>query len=158
MRRANTGFRYMHRTDWGWLAAKTVTGVILPLTLFLNMPISVRNGTVSGYVVVALLGLMLLGGLLSITGILLRGTQVRPLIVGYAIEMGGILALILSLAILAAVYGISAVNEGSSITAPVLCLAIAAPFVARGLDVMFYHLAPKKGVDPNAQTAPKGGD
>lgn len=133
----------MERTDWGWVFAKATTGLMLPIVLFIWVPQSVREGRPNSGVLMALIGLMLLGGVMSIVGIILRGTRVRPMIVGYAIEMAGIVSLVLGPLILGTIYGTQAAINGGSPIGALLCLCLASPFVARGMDIMYIHLAPK---------------
>lgn len=137
----------MTRTDWGWVVAKTVTGLVLPAALFTWTPLAVKEGRLSQGVLAAVLAFMILGGLLSIIGIVLRGTRVRPLLVGYAIEIAGIVSLILGPLILAGIYTTNAVITGNNPTGAVFCLCLAAPFVARGMDIMYTHLRPKSEND-----------
>ena len=153
MNRVLMGLQHMHKTDWGWLVAKIVSGVLLPIAL-------IESGdrtSVAFPVIMSLLSLMLLGGLLSVLGILLRGTRHKPLIVGYAIEVGGLTALILGPVILAFVYAIPAFTHGRFSTGALLCIAIAAPFGARLIDILYDHLVPKKEADPIEQP-PSGED
>lgn len=144
MGRGHTGFRFMRKSDWGWLVAKLVSGVLLPITLIIGM--DPKTGTtVRGILILSLLCLMVFGGLLCMVGIVLRGTRHRPLIVGYAMEVGGLTALVLGPVLLSFVYGVNSVMNGTVPTGSLLSLAIAAPYAARYIDIVSGHLAPKSG-------------
>lgn len=143
MGRHHTGFRYMRSHDWGWFVATFISGVVLPITLIANTN-PAQAGTMRGILIISLLCMMAFGGTLSVIGIYLRGTRHRPLIVGYAMEVGGVIALILAPALLSIVYGVNTVISGTTPTGSMLSLAIAAPYTARLLDIVFGHLAPRK--------------
>lgn len=148
----HTGFRFMRKSDWGWLAAKLVSGVLLPVALVLDMA-PARFTTMRGILILSLLCLMVFGGLVCMVGITLRGTLHRPLIVGYALEVGGLTALVLGPVMLSVIYGINSFERGSPPTGSLLCLAIAAPYVARYIDIVSVHLAPRTG-EAAVDTAP----
>ena len=139
---------HMGRQDIGWLAAKTVTGVIFPVSLFVWAPASVREGTISGLVIYSLLGMMLFGGVLSIAGILVRVLCIKPPIIGYALEIGGIIALISGPLLLGAVYLAHAMRVGIPPTGVIFCMALGFPFIARMMDILATKLAPKAKASP----------
>lgn len=148
MRRFLHGLRYMGAQDYGWLTAKLVAGVIMPLSLLEAISRSkveaINQGTVSVLVMTAIMLLMLGGGLLSIVGILLRGTQYRPLIVGYAFELGGLVLLMISPVLLAVPLFITAITKGGPFSGTGLCLALATLFIARYIDLLINQLASRK--------------
>lgn len=140
------GLRYLVANDWAWVFAKITSGILLPLALLENMPNSsaVSSGTISAMVYTSLMCLMIFGGSLSIIGILARSTRVRPLIVGYAIEMGGLIPLALSPLMLAVIYMGNSIQTGGGLSGFALCLSLSALFVARFTDIYIHHLASKK--------------
>lgn len=153
MRQRHTGFRFIRRNDWGWIIANFASGILLPVALIVAMD-PIAPGNVRGILILSLLCLMVFGGLLGILGIILRGTRHRPIIVGYAIEVGGLTALVLGPVLLSIVYGMNAYATGSVPTGSLLCLAISAPYAARYIDIVFAHLIPKNGRDTARKAAP----
>lgn len=143
------GLRFVTFADWTWLAAKTIAAGIMPIAVIVSAhdSQSVRTRTVSLFVLDLLMYLMISGGLLSIFGILLRGTRVRPLIVGYAFELGGLVPLVLGPLLLAIIYTVSAIATGGSMVGPMLCLGLSALFFARATDILTQHLMPKRDND-----------
>lgn len=140
------GFRYLMANDWGWVAAKVVGGIMMPLVVLdsISQSTAVRSGTISAFILTTLMYVMLAGGVLSFAGITARATRVRPLIVGYAIEIGGLVCLISSPMLLAIIYFATAIANGTGWTGPILCLSLAALFAARAIDIYVHHIMPKK--------------
>jgi hypothetical protein len=140
------GLRYLVVNDWAWIFAKLSAGILMPLSIIdaLGQTAAVRNGTVNATVLSALMYMMLFGGLLSISGILARGTRLRPLIVGYAIEIAGIIPLMVGPLLLSAIYLVSSINSGGTMTGFTLCLSLSALFIARFTDIYVHHLSSKK--------------
>lgn len=140
------GLRYLVANDWAWVFAKLTSGIFLPLSLLENITNSsaIQAGTISQMVYTSLMCLMIFGGSLSIIGIMARSTRVKPLIVGYAIEMGGLIPLALSPLMLAIIYLGSSIQSGGGLSGFALCLSLSALFVARFADIYIHHLASKK--------------
>ena len=140
------GLRYLVANDWAWVFAKITSGLLLPLALLENMSgsPSIRNGTVSEVVFTSLTCLMIFGGALSIIGIFARSTRVKPLIVGYAIEMGGLIPLAIAPLFLSIIFLASSIQTGGGLSGFALCLSLSALFVARFTDIYIHHLASKK--------------
>lgn len=140
------GLRYLVANDWAWVFAKVTSGILLPIALLenINDSASVQSGTISTMVYTALMCLMIFGGSLSIIGIMARSTRIKPLIVGYAIEMGGLIPLALSPLMLSIILLGSSIKTGGGISGFALCLSLSALFVARFTDIYVHHLASKK--------------
>lgn len=140
------GLRYLVANDWAWVFAKLTSGIFLPLSLLENLANSpsVRNGTIGPIVYTSLMCLMIFGGSLSIIGIMARSTRVKPLIVGYAIEMGGLIPLALSPLMLSIIFLANSINTGGGLSGFALCLSLTALFVARFADIYIHHLTSKK--------------
>jgi hypothetical protein len=146
MRTFMHGLRYLVANDWAWVFAKITSGIFLPISILETMgnSASVRNGTVSEMVYTSLMCLMIFGGSLSLIGIFARSTRVKPLIVGYAIEMGGLIPLALGPLFLSIILLMSSIRSGGGITGFALCISLTALFVARFTDIYIHHLTSKK--------------
>lgn len=146
MRTFMRGLRYLVANDWAWVFAKITSGIFLPIALLENMnnSSSVQSGTISQMVYTSLMCLMIFGGSLSLIGIFARSTRIRPLIVGYAIEMGGLIPLAISPLFLSVIYLTSSIKTGGGLSGFALCLSLAALFAARFTDIYIHHLTSKK--------------
>jgi hypothetical protein len=146
MRTLLLGFRYLVANDWAWVFAKITSGIFLPLALLENISSSssIQNGVISEMVYTSLMCLMIFGGSLSIIGILARATRVRPLIVGYAIEMGGLIPLAIAPLFLSIIFLAGSIKSGGGLSGFALCLSLAALFAARFTDIYTHHLSSKK--------------
>lgn len=148
MRRFLLGLRLIDPRDWGWIHFKFAIGLLVPWLAFVSAPAPVSNRNLDGGLVRILLLLMLTGAALSILGMLLRGTQVQPLIVGYSIEIVGLIFLFTGPFMLSIGYTYNSWTNGTTFTAAGLCYAIAAALLARFIDVYFHTLEGKKPGDP----------
>ena len=92
--------------------------------------------------------LIFIGAIMSIIGMLLRGTQTQPMIVGYSIEIVGLIFLFTGPFLLCVGYTYNSAVNGTTFTGAGLCYAIAAALVARFIDVYFHTLEGKKPGDP----------
>jgi len=146
MRTFVRGLRHLVANDWAWVFAKITSGILLPIALLENLPDSpsVQNGTISQMVYTSLMCLMIFGGSLSIIGIFARSTRLRPLIVGYAIEMGGLIPLAIAPLFLSIIFLVSSIRSGGGLSGFALCISLTALFVARFTDIYIHHLASKK--------------
>ena len=135
------GLRYVQKVDWAWIHAKMSIGILCPLMAFLNPPAATRNGMVNPAVMNLILLMLAAGGIISIIGLLVRGTRIRPLIVGYAIEMAGLIPLIAGPLFLAIIYLSTAIGGGvSSLVGFAFCYTLASILFARYIDTLLHHL------------------
>ena len=88
-----TGIRYLTARDWAWAHFKVFIGVLLPIMALIQPPSVARTRELNPSLIHVLLIMMLFGGLLCIIAVFLRGTKVQPLIVGYTLELGGLIFL-----------------------------------------------------------------
>lgn len=146
MRTFMHGLRYLVANDWAWVFAKITSGIFLPIALLENIANSpsIQSGTISEMVYTSLMCLMIFGGSLSLIGIFARSTRIKPLIVGYAIEMGGLIPLAISPLFLSIIFLLSSVKTGGGLSGFALCLSLAALFAARFTDIYIHHLTSKK--------------
>lgn len=147
------GLRYLKKNDWAWLHFTLSIGVLCPVITLLNPPQAVRTGLVAGTVMNLVIGMLLLGGLVSAIGLLIRTTKVRPLIVGYAIEMAGLIPLMAGPGLLAVVYLVSAFTARGpgSLVGFAFCYSLVAALFARYVDTLLHHLASKKDTEKRGQ-------
>lgn len=139
------GLKYVQKNDWAWMHFKAAIGILLPLMCWINPPVATRTGLVGTPVMHAILIMLLVGGLISIVGMLARATRVRPLIVGYAIEMCGLIPLIAGPTLMAVIYAVSAYTGGaSSLVGFAFCYALSAALFARYVDTHLHHLTSRK--------------
>jgi hypothetical protein len=98
--------------------------------------------------------MLLVGGLISIVGMLARGTRIKPLIVGYAIEMCGLIPLIAGPTLLAVIYAVSSATGGAaSLIGFSFCYALSAALFARYVDTHLHHLTQRKSAGGEARRA-----
>jgi hypothetical protein len=149
------GLKYIQRNDWAWIHFKVSIGILCPLMAWLNPPAVTRTGLVSAWVMNMILIMLLVGGLLSIVGLLLRGTRIRPLIVGYAFEMAGLIPLIAGPSLLALTYVVSSMTGAgpSSLVGFAFCYSLAAALIARYVDTLLHHLIAKKKAKADGEGA-----
>lgn len=140
------GLRYMTFGDWAWLVAKLMTGILAPLTVFVSVPMAVSTGLLQMGTFYSVMALMALGGLLCATGLLLRGTRLRPMIVGYAFELAGLIPLMSAPFMLAAIYLMIAMASGKTATllGASFCFALTSLIFARFADILSLRLATKE--------------
>lgn len=146
LRKMKHGLKFVSKQDWAWIHFKTAIGILCPTLAWINPPQAVSSGLVTGWVMNMILVMLLFGGLISITGLLLRGTRVRPLIVGYAFEMCGLIPLIAGPILLCFIYAVSAVlgaTGPSSWVGFAFCYSLTAALFARYVDTLINHLAYK---------------
>jgi hypothetical protein len=148
MRRFILGLKLVDPRDWGWIHFKAAIGILVPVLIFLSPPAPVTAQRLDGNLVRVLVILIFVGSILSIIGMLLRGTQTQPMIVGYSIEIVGLIFLFTGPFLLCIGYTYNSWAQGTTYTAAGLCYAIAAALVARFIDVYFHTLEGKKPGDP----------
>lgn len=148
MKKFLLGLKLIDPRDWGWIHFKFAIALLLPIVAFISAPTPVTSRSLDGNLVKVLLWLMVIGGALSIIGMLLRGTQVQPLIVGYSVEIVGLIFLFTGPLLLAIGYTYNATVNGSTYTGAALCYSIAAALAARFIDVYFHTLESKQPGDP----------
>lgn len=142
------GLPFLDARDWGWAHFKAIIGGLLPIMALVQPPSTVRTGNLDGTLVIILLSMMLVGGIFCVTGVFLRGTRVQPLIVGYSLELGGLIFLGSGVLLLTIGYFYNSLVEGSTMLGAVFCYAIFAGLLARFIDVYFHTLEGKKPGDP----------
>jgi phosphotransferase system glucose/maltose/N-acetylglucosamine-specific IIC component len=148
MHRFIQGLKLVDPRDWGWIHFKAAIGILVPLLIFLSPPSSVASQRLAPGLVRVLVLLIFVGAILSIIGMLLRGTQTQPMIVGYSIEIVGLIFLFTGPFLLCIGYTYNAWQQGTTYTGAGLCYAIAAALLARFIDVYFHTLEGKKPGDP----------
>lgn len=140
------GLKYIEKDDWAWIHAKIAIGVLCPLMAFLNPPAATREGIVHVQVLNLVLIMLVVGGIISIVGLVVRGTRIKPRIVGYAIEMAGLIPLIAGPFFLSLIYLVTGVSGGtSSLVGFAFCYTLAAILFARYVDTLLHHLTSSKG-------------
>lgn len=146
MHRFIKGLRYMTRSDWFWLHAKLALSVMCPIMTFINPPMAVSRGLVGPAVMNLVIFMILSGGLVSSLGILLRGTRSRPMLVGYAFEIAGLVPLICGPFLIAGVYLVVASNQDTPTTLIgfAFTYSLGALLLARLVDIQQHHLASKR--------------
>lgn len=142
------GLPFLDARDWGWAHFKVFIGGVTPIMALIQPPASVTSGNLDGTLVVILLSMVIVGGVLSVVGVLLRGTRVQPLIVGYTLELGGLIFLGGGFLLLTIGYFYNAVLTGSTILGALFCYSIFAALLARFIDVYFHTLESKSPGDP----------
>lgn len=142
------GIKYLDARDWGWAHFKVFIGGVLPIMAILNPPVTVTSGNLDYRLVFTLLIMMSVGGLFSVVGVFLRGTKVQPLIVGYTLELGGLIFLGSGMLLLTTGYFYNSVVSGTSLLGGVFCYSLFAALLARFIDVYFHTLESKKPGDP----------
>lgn len=146
MHRFVRGLRYMTRSDWAWLHAKLSLAFLCSFMTIYNPPSAVRHGLVSQNVILLVVLMMLMGGIISVIGILLRGTRIRPMIIGYAFELAGLIPLIAGPLLISGVYLWAAIE--ADVTSTLLGFAftysLAALLFARFIDIQQHHLSSKR--------------
>lgn len=140
------GLKYIQKNDWAWMHFKFAIGILCPVMAWINPPAVTRTGLVSAWAMNLILLMLFVGGLISIVGLLLRGTRVRPLIVGYAFEMAGLIPLIAGPSLLALTYLASSFSRAgpSALVGFAFCYSLAAALLARYVDTLLHHLVAKK--------------
>lgn len=135
------GLKYVQKNDWAWIHAKIAIGILCPLMAFMNPPAATRTGIVHVQVLNLVLMMLVFGGLISIVGLLLRGTRIKPRIVGYAIEMAGLIPLIAGPFFLSLIYLSTGLSGGpSALVGFAFTYTLAAILFARYVDTLMHHL------------------
>jgi uncharacterized membrane protein len=127
---------------------KFAIGLLVPYLVLFSTNGALSGRTLDAALIRTLLIIMCLGSVLSIIGVLLRGTRVQPLIVGYSIEICGLIFLFTGPFLLSVGYTYAAMQVGSSLVSAGLCYAISAALLARFIDVYFHTLESKQPGDP----------
>lgn len=148
MRRFILGLKLVDPRDWGWIHFKAAIGILVPAMIWFGPPAPVTAQRLDGGLVRVLVLLIFVGAILSIMGMLLRGTQVQPMIVGYSVEIVGLIFLFTGPFLLCIGYTYNSWIQGSSFAGASFCYALAAALVARFIDVYFHTLEGKKPGDP----------
>lgn len=142
------GLRFLDGRDWGWIHFKIAIGILVPLLAFISAPAPVTMRTLDAGIVRILISVMAAGAILCILGILLRATRVQPLIVGYSVEIAGLVFLFTGPFFLSIGYAYMAFSNGTTYVAAGFCYALSAAMMARFIDVYFHTLESKQPGDP----------
>lgn len=134
------GLKHIRKDDWAWIHAKAAIGILCPMMAFVNPPLATRNGQMQVSVLYLVLCMLAVGGILSIIGLLLRGTRIKPSIVGYAFEMAGLIPLIAGPFFMSLIYLVTASQNGASLLGFGFTYALAAILFARYVDILIHRL------------------
>lgn len=155
-RRFAHGLKYVGKDDWAWIHAKAAIGILCPLMAFINPPAATRTGVVHIQVLNLILLMLAIGGIISIVGLLVRGARIKPQLVGYAIEMAGLVPLIAGPFLLSVIYLVTAATGGvASLVGFAFTYTLSAILFARYVDTLLHHLTAST-TDGGAETKNEG--